>query len=87
MGGWISSVFSKLKKKLASEKLAKTEKLAERATKVQERIGQLVEVEAEKTYAKEDVENPLFKLQLANMQRIMNIYRLSSYSKILVDFS
>ena len=76
----------KLKKKLASEKLAKTEKLAERATKVQERIGQLVEVEAEKTYAKEDVENPLFKLQLANMQRIMNIYRLSSYSKILVDF-
>lgn len=76
----------KLKKKLASEKLAKTEKLAERATKVQERIGQLVEVEAEKTYAKEDVEKPLFKLQLANMQRIMNIYRLSSYSKILVDF-
>ena len=75
-----------LKKKLASEKLATTERLAERATKVQERIGQLVEVEAEKTYAKEDVENPLFKLQLANMQRIMDIYRLSCYSKILVDF-
>lgn len=75
-----------LKKKLASEKLATTERLAERATKVQERTGQLVEVEAEKTYAKEDVENPLFKLQLANMQRIMDIYRLSCYSKILVDF-
>lgn len=75
-----------LKNQIANEKLATTERLSEKAAKVEGRMFQLIEAEAGKEYGLQDVKSPLFQQQLSNMNREMELYRLACYTRILVDF-
>lgn len=76
----------RLKKKIASEKLATIEILSGKAEKVRARLQKLVDVEAEKKFDYATITSSKFSLQQSNMLRVMLIYRQSYYCKILTDF-
>lgn len=76
----------RLKKKIASEKLATTEMLSEKAEKARTRLLKWVDAETEKKFDYALMTSSAFALQQSNMLRVMLIYRQSYYCKILTDF-